>query len=355
MAGKDFNIASPKQLGVILFDELGLPSGKKTKTGWSTNAEVLEGLRGKHDIIELILQYRKLTKLNSTYVEGFLKLVREDGRVHTVFKQTETRTGRISSAEPNMQNIPVRTELGRGMRKFFTAKSGHVLLDADYSQIELRILAHMSGDKNMRDNFLSGMDIHTSTAAQVFNMPPDMVTSEMRRAAKAVNFGIIYGIGAYSLSNDIGATVKQADNYINNYLDGFPAVRRFMDDTVSEAVKNGYAVTMLGRRRNIPELSAANKNIQAFGKRAAMNAPIQGTAADIIKIAMVKVYKRLKAECPSAKLILQVHDELIVEAPESAAESAALILGEEMRNAVKLDVPLAADVSVGKTWFEAKE
>ncbi|MCL2055140.1 MAG: DNA polymerase I [Oscillospiraceae bacterium] len=354
MAGHDFNIASPKQLGVVLFEELGLPSGKKTKTGWSTNAEVLEGLKSKHDIIELILQYRKLTKLNSTYVEGFLKLISEDGRVHTVFKQTETKTGRISSAEPNMQNIPVRTELGRSMRKFFTAKKGCILLDADYSQIELRILAHMSGDNNMQNNFHSGMDIHASTAAQVFKMPPDMVTSEMRRAAKAVNFGIIYGIGAFSLSSDIGVTVKQADSYIKNYLDGYPGVKKFMDETIAQASKTGYAVTMLGRRRNIPELSSSNKNIQAFGKRAAMNAPIQGTAADIIKIAMVKVYRRLKEECPNAKLILQVHDELIIEAPAADTQKAALILGEEMRNAVALDVPLAADVSSGGTWYEAK-
>ena len=354
MAGHEFNIGSPKQLGVVLFEEMGLPTGKKTKTGYSTNADVLENLRDKHEIVDLILQYRQLSKLNSTYVEGLLKVVAEDGRVHSLFKQTETRTGRISSAEPNVQNIPVRTELGRNMRKFFVADEGYTLLDADYSQIELRILAHMSGDKNMQEGFRGGMDIHTSTAAQVFDMPADMVTSEMRRAAKAVNFGIVYGIGAFSLSKDIDVTVAEADRYIKNYLAKYPGVSRFMDETVSNAKEKGYAVTMFGRRRPIPELKNSNKNVQAFGKRAAMNAPVQGTAADIIKIAMIKVYKRLKAENLEARLILQVHDELIIEVTEKDAERAAAVLGEEMRGAATLDVPLTADVSKGKTWYEAK-
>lgn len=354
MAGHEFNIGSPKQLGVVLFEEMGLPAGKKTKTGYSTNAEVLENLRNKHEIVDLILQYRQLSKLNSTYVEGLLKVVAEDGRVHSLFKQTETRTGRISSAEPNVQNIPVRTELGRNMRKFFVAEEGKMLLDADYSQIELRILAHMSGDKNMQEGFANGMDIHTSTAAQVFDMPADMITSEMRRAAKAVNFGIVYGIGAFSLSKDIDVTVAEADRYIKNYLAKYPNVSRFMEKTVEDAKAKGYAETMYGRRRTIPELKNSNKNIQAFGKRAAMNAPIQGTAADIIKIAMIKVYRRLAAENLEARLILQVHDELIIEVSEKDAERAAAVLGEEMRGAAKLDVPLTADVSQGKTWYDAK-
>lgn len=352
-AGHEFNILSPKQLGEVLFGELGLPSGRKTKTGYSTNAEVLEKLIDKHPIVPLVLKYRQLSKLASTYVDGLLKTVSEDGRIHTVFCQTETRTGRISSSEPNMQNIPIRTELGRSMRKFFTAPEGRLLLDADYSQIELRILAHMCGDKNMQMAFQSGEDIHTMTAAQVFNMPPMLITSEMRTAAKAVNFGIIYGIGAFSLSKDINVTVAQADRYIKSYLERYPGVRRFMDETVENAVRDGYVTTMLGRRRYIPELAASNKNIQAFGKRAAMNAPIQGTAADIIKIAMVRVYERLCAEKLDARLVLQVHDELIVEAGSECAERAAAILGEEMRGAYSLSVPLAADVNAGRTWADS--
>ncbi len=355
MAGHQFNIGSPKQLGTVLFEEMGLPAGKKTKTGYSTNAEVLEGLRDRAPIVDLVLSYRQLSKLNSTYVEGLLKAVSPDGRVHSVFRQTETRTGRISSTEPNVQNIPVRTELGRNMRKFFTAADNYTLLDADYSQIELRILAHISGDKNMCRAFNEGEDIHAATAAQVFNMPKELVTSEMRRAAKAVNFGIVYGIGAFSLSKDIGVSVAQADRYIKNYLDNFSGVRDFMAKTVEDAKKKGYAETMYGRRRLIPELSASNKNVQAFGKRAAMNAPIQGTAADIIKIAMVKVYKRLKAEKLDARLILQVHDELIIEASEKDKERAAKILHEEMTGAAKLSVPLPADVEEGRSWYEAKK
>lgn len=351
-AGKQFNISSPKQLGVILFEEMGLPSGKKTKTGYSTGAEVLEELRDKDPIIDMILTYRQYTKLRSTYVEGLLKAVAADGRIHSVFRQTETRTGRISSTEPNLQNIPVRTELGRNMRKFFVSESGRVLIDADYSQIELRILAHLSGDKNMQAIFNGGGDIHTSTAAQVFGMPEDMVTPEMRRAAKAVNFGIVYGISAFSLSKDIDVSVAKADRYIKSYLSNFSGVAAFMDKAVADATEKGYSETIFGRRRYIPELAAKNKNIQSFGKRAAMNAPVQGAAADIIKIAMVKVWRRLRDEKLDARLILQIHDELIIEASEKDAARAAEVLGEEMRNAVKLDVPLTADVETGKSWFE---
>ena len=351
-AGREFNILSPKQLGEVLFDELGLPSGKKTKTGHSTNAEVLEELRDRHPIIELVLLYRQYTKLRSTYVEGLLKAVGEDGRIHSSFKQTETRTGRISSTEPNLQNIPVRTELGRNMRKFFISGEGMTLADADYSQIELRILAHLSGDKNMQAAFTSGKDIHTSTAAQVFGMPEEMVSPEMRRAAKAVNFGIVYGISAFSLSKDIGVTVAQADRYIKSYLKNFAKVSEFMDKTVADATEKGYSETMFGRRRYIPELAAKNKNVQSFGKRAAMNAPVQGAAADIIKMAMVRVYKRLKAEGLDAHLILQIHDELIIEASEKDIARTAEVLGEEMRSAVTLDIPLIADVQTGKSWYE---
>lgn len=354
MAGHEFNISSPKQLGTVLFEELGLPHKKKTKTGYSTGAEILEELADKHEIVSEILQYRKLTKLSSTYVDGLLKEVREDGRVHSSFKQTETRTGRISSTEPNMQNIPVRTELGRSMRKFFVAKDGYTLLDADYSQIELRILAAMSGDENMRNNFLSGKDVHTATAARVFGLPEEMITPEMRRSAKAVNFGIVYGIGAFSLSKDIDVSVAEADRYIKNYFATYPNIKAFMDNAVESAEKTGYAVTAFGRRRYIPELKNSNKNIQAFGKRAAMNAPIQGTAADVIKIAMVRVYKRLKEEKLDARLILQVHDELIIEASEKDKDAAAKILSEEMLGAADFSVPMQADVNCGRTWYDAK-
>ena len=354
LAGKEFNILSPKQLGVILFEELGLPAGKKTKTGWSTNAEVLDGLRGKHPIVEAVLQYRQLTKLNSTYVEGLLKAVAPDGRIHTCYRQTETRTGRISSTEPNLQNIPVRTALGREMRKFFTAAENCVLLDADYSQIELRLVAHLCGDDNMRRTFAENRDIHRTTAAQVFNMPEDMVTKEMRSAAKAVNFGILYGIGAFSLSKDIGVSVAKADRYIKDYLHSFPNVEKFMNDTVANAKETGYVTTLFGRKRYVPELKASNKNMQAAGRRIAMNTPVQGTAADIIKAAMVRVYRRLKAEVPEAKLILQIHDELIVEAPEAVSAAASEILHTEMEQACQLSVPLTADVQKGKSWYDAK-
>lgn len=354
LAGHEFNISSPKQLGVVLFEELSLPSGKKTKSGYSTSAEILEGLANHHPIINLILEYRTLTKLKSTYVDGLLDVVCPDGRVRSEFKQTETRTGRISSANPNMQNIPVRKELGREMRRFFIAREGAYLLDADYSQIELRVLAAMCKDENMTATFLSGTDIHTRTASQVFGVPEDFVDHDMRRAAKAVNFGIVYGIGAFSLSKDINVSVAEADRYIKSYLANFPGVDKFMRETVDFAVKNGYVTTLFGRRRYIPELKNSNKNLQAFGKRAAMNAPVQGTAADIIKIAMVKVYRRLKEEKLNARLILQVHDELIVEADKDCAQRAAEILEAEMINAVSLTVPLIAEVNTGESWYDAK-
>ena len=315
---------------------------------------MLEEIYDKHPIVPMIIEYRTLSKLSSTYVDGLLKQVHSDGRVHSVFKQTETRTGRISSTEPNMQNIPVRKELGREMRKFFTARDGCLLVDADYSQIELRVLASVCGDENMQEAFLSGKDIHTSTAAQVFGLPEDFVDSSMRSAAKAVNFGIIYGIGAFSLSKDIGVSVAEAKMYIKNYLDNFSKVSEFMDKTVEDARKNGYVTTIFGRRRYIPELSASNKVVQAFGKRAAMNAPIQGAAADIIKLAMVKVYRRLKEEMPEAQLILQVHDELILEVPEAQAAAAEKLLKEEMESAVTLAVPMTVDAHSGKSWYDAK-
>ncbi len=353
-AGHEFNISSPKQLGVVLFEEMGLPSKKKTKSGYSTNAEVLEELRSFCPIVDNVLKYRQYTKLNSTYVTGLLEKVAEDGRIHTSFKQTETRTGRISSTEPNLQNIPVRTELGAEMRKFFVADSGKVLIDADYSQIELRVMAHLCGDKNMISAFTSGEDIHTSTAAQVFDMPAIMVTSEMRSAAKAVNFGIIYGMGPFSLSKDIGTSVAQAKKYISDYLAKYPKVQQFMDDTVDNAMKTGIVTTMFGRKRLIPELLSSNKMLQAAGKRIAMNTPVQGTAADLIKIAMINVYHRLKAEKLNAELILQVHDELIIEADISCADRCAELLKEEMLNVCEMKAPLAVDVHTGGSWYDAK-
>lgn len=354
LAGEQFNINSPKQLGEILFVRLGLPARKKTKTGYSTNADVLDSLKDKHPIIPMILEYRKLTKLKSTYVEGLLKVVGPDGRIHTRFNQIETRTGRISSLEPNLQNIPIRTELGSRLRAFFLARENWVLVDADYSQIELRVLAHIAQDKNMIDAFQNGEDIHTNTAAQVFGLPPLYVTPLMRSRAKAVNFGIVYGIGAYSLSQDIGVSVAEADEYIRNYLRTFSGVKRYMDDTVAFAQEHGYVQTLMGRRRYIPEVTASNKVTQAFGKRVAMNTPIQGTAADIIKIAMIRVYERLAAEGLQAKLILQVHDELIVEAPPQEVEKVKTLLIQEMENAAQLSVSLDTDVSVGENWLAAK-
>jgi len=351
--GYEFNINSPKQLGVALFEDLQLPCKKKTKTGYSTNAEVLEGLINAHPVISYILEYRTLTKLKSTYCEGLLKVIAEDGRIHTSFNQVETRTGRISSLEPNLQNIPIRTELGREMRKFFVAGQGNTLVDADYSQIELRVLADLANDENMINAFNNGEDIHTITASQVFNLPVEMITKQLRSRAKAVNFGIVYGIGAFSLAKDIGVTRKEAQEYIENYLATYSGVAKYMDHMIELAKERGYSETLFNRRRYLPELSSSNHMLRAFGERVARNMPIQGTAADIIKIAMVKVDDRLEKEQMKSKLILQVHDELIVEAPENEAEKALKIVTEEMENACQMKVKLRADGAIGKTWYEA--
>ncbi len=356
LAGCEFNVNSPKQLGEVLFseDKLNLPHQKKTKSGYSTNAEVLEFLKDKHPIIPEILEYRTLSKLKSTYCDGLLKVIDNDGRIHSTLNQTETRTGRISSTEPNLQNIPVRTELGRELRRFFNAKDDFVLVDADYSQIELRVLASMAEDEIMKKAFIENLDIHTATASQVFGVPMEEVSSDDRRKAKAVNFGIVYGIGAFSLSNDIGTTVGEADRYIKGYLANYSGVAAFMEKCKSDAKNKGYAETVFGRRRYLPELTSSNANLRNFGERVAMNMPIQGTAADIIKIAMIKVWERLKKEVPEAHLIMQVHDELLIEAPENKQEEVSLLLKQEMENAVTMSVPFIADVNCGKTWYDAK-
>lgn len=352
--GYEFNLNSPKQLGEALFEKLMLPASKKTKNGYSTNAEVLEGLRHDHPVVEMVLEYRTLSKLKSTYCDGLVKVAGSDGRIHTKFNQVETRTGRISSLEPNLQNIPVRSELGRELRKFFRAKDGAVLIDADYSQIELRVLADLADDKNMIDAFNGNLDIHTITASQVFNLPVEMMTPTMRSRAKAVNFGIVYGIGAFSLAKDIGVTRKEADEYINGYLNHYQGVRDYMDKMIETAKANGFAQTVFGRRRYLPELASSSHMLRSFGERVARNMPIQGTAADIIKIAMVKVDKRLCDEKMKSKLILQVHDELIVEAPIAEAQKALDIVVEEMENACKMKVKLSSDGHIGKTWYDAK-
>lgn len=351
--GYEFNINSPKQLGVALFEELKLPCKKKTKTGYSTNAEVLEGLVGEHPAISQILEYRSLSKLKSTYCDGLLKVIADDGRIHTRFNQVETRTGRISSLEPNLQNIPIRTELGSQMRKFFIAGEGKKLVDADYSQIELRVLSDLSNDKNMIDAFNSGEDIHTITASQVFNLPVQMVTPQMRSRAKAVNFGIVYGIGAFSLAKDIGVSNKEAKQYIENYLAHYSGVDDYMKKMIDLAKDKGFSETLFHRKRYLPELASSNHMMRAFGERVARNMPIQGTAADIIKIAMVKVDDRLAKENMKSRLILQVHDELIVESPENEAQRALEIVCEEMENACKMKVLLRADGKIGNTWFDA--
>ena len=354
-AGEEFNINSPKQLGEILFTKLGLPAGKKTKTGYSTNADILEKLRPYHPIIEDILYYRQVAKLKSTYVEGLLKVADENGRIHSSFNQTGTVTGRLSSSEPNLQNIPIRTELGRELRKFFVPKSSdYVLVDADYSQIELRLLAAISGDEAMISAFRSGEDIHTSTAMAVFGVTKDEVTAELRKRAKAVNFGIVYGIGDFSLSQDLGITKKQAKQYIDSYLAGYPLVDKYLKDIIKTAYDNGYVSTLFGRRRYIPELQGQNKMLKSFGERVAMNSPIQGSAADIIKIAMVNVNKALRENGIDARLILQVHDELIIEAHKDCCEKAAEILQQCMEKAIQIDVPLVAEANVGNTWFDSK-
>ena len=353
LAGETFNINSTQQLGHILFDKLGLPPVKKTKTGYSTNAEVLEKLRPQHEIIGHILEFRQLSKLNSTYVEGLGKVIAPDGRIHTSFQNTVTATGRLSSTEPNLQNIPVRTPLGAEMRKMFTAGPGNVLVDADYSQIELRLLAHMSGDSEMIAAFNTGVDIHTVTASQVFGVTPEDVTPDMRRAAKAVNFGIVYGISAFSLSEDIHVTVAQAKEYMEKYFAHYSGVRAYMDRVVAEGREHGYVSTMYGRRRWLPELKSSNFNTRSFGERVALNMPIQGTAADIIKLAMLRVDKALRAEKLQARLVLQVHDELIVECPEGEAETVRVLLTREMEGAATLAVPLTADAKIGRTWADA--
>ena len=352
--GFEFNLNSPKQLGQALFEELKLPAKKKTKTGYSTNAEVLEELSYDFPVVKDILRYRTLAKLKSTYCDGLLKVIEPDGRIRSTFNQVETRTGRISSLNPNLQNIPVRTPEGAEIRKFFVADEGKVLVDADYSQIELRVLAHLSGDENMIEAFNSGTDIHAVTASQVFNMPLEMVTPLMRSRAKAVNFGIVYGIGAFSLSKDIGVSIKEADSYIKGYLHHYSGIDDYMKKTVEKSTECGFAETMFRRRRYLPELAASNKITKSFGERVARNMPIQGTAADIIKLAMIRVFDRLSAEFPSAKLIMQVHDELIIECEEDDAEAVSALLKEEMESVVSLSVKLVADVHCGKTWYEAK-
>ena len=354
MAGEEFNINSPKQLGEILFGKLGLPHGKKTKTGWSTNADVLEKLRYEAPIVGAVLEYRQYAKLKSTYAEGLLKAMDPDGRIRTRFQMTVTATGRLSSTEPNLQNIPTRTDLGSEIRRMFIPAEGCVLVDADYSQIELRLLAHISGDAAMQAAFTTGADIHTATAAQVFHVAPGDVTHEMRRRAKAVNFGIVYGISAFSLSQDIGVTVAEAKAYMEAYFATFPGVRKYMDDVVAKAKEQGYVETLFHRRRELPEIRSSNFNMRSFGERVALNMPIQGTAADIMKLAMVAVEKRLKRELPEAKLVLQVHDELIVECPEPQAEAAAKLLEEEMEQVAHLSVPLTAEAHWGRNWLEAK-
>ena len=353
-AGHEFNIQSSKQLGVVLFEELGLPYKKKTKTGYSTSAEVLESLAGYHPMIADVLEYRQLTKLKSTYVDGLLKVIAPDGRIHSHFQQTVTATGRLSSVDPNLQNIPVRTELGRELRRMFVAEQGRVLVDADYSQIELRVLAHVADDDAMIEAFRGGQDIHATTASKVYGVPVEEVTPQMRSSCKAVNFGIVYGISDFSLAQDIGVTRKEAAAFIQSYLDTYPGVHHYMESIKQSARETGYVETLFGRRRALPELNSKNFNLRSFGERAAMNTPIQGTAADIIKIAMLRVRDRLKAEGFEARLILQVHDELILEAPEHEAERAAALLREEMEHAAELRVPLVAEAKIGHSWYETK-
>lgn len=354
LAGEQFNINSSKQLGHILFDKLYLPPVSKTKSGYSTNIEVLEKLVGKHPIIEDIINYRQLTKLKSTYADGLLKEIRSDGRIHTKFHMTVTATGRLSSTEPNLQNIPVRTRLGEEFRKMFIAPPGCLLVDADYSQIELRLLAHISGDSTMLDYFAKGMDIHRATASQVFGVEPEEVTSVQRSRAKAVNFGIVYGISDFSLAQDIKVSRSEAKQYIESYLDTFSGVRKYMGDIVAQAKADGYVSTIFGRRRYLPELSSKNFNLRSFAERVALNMPIQGTAADIMKLAMINVSRRFREAGMESRLILQIHDELIAQCPESEAEKARSILTEEMENVVQLSVRLLAEAKAGASWYDAK-
>ena len=351
--GYEFNVNSPKQLGEALFDKLGLPPRKKTARGYSTDAETLESLRAYSPAVDDILKYRTYSKLLSTYVEGLLKALGPDGRIHSTFIQTEARTGRISSTEPNLQNIPIRTELGSRLRGYFVAAPGETLVDADYSQIELRILAHITGDEAMQQAFLSGADIHRATAAKIYHIPESDVTHELRTSAKAINFGIMYGKGAFSLGKDLGISVKEADTFLKTYLNTFPKVDGYMQNCIEHAKEKGYVETLFGRRRPLPELASSNFQVRSSGERMARNTPIQGTAADIIKLAMVHVWQRLRDEKLQARLLLQVHDELIVEAPENEVEQVKRILKEEMEQVVSYSVPLTAEVGTGKTWLEA--
>ena len=353
-AEEPFNINSTKQLGELLFEKLGLPPVKKTKTGYSTNADVLEKLRSKHPIIPAIMDYRMLTKLKSTYADGLMKAIDGDGRIRTTFQNLVTATGRLSSTEPNLQNIPVRTDLGAEIRKMFIPKDGYVLVDADYSQIELRVLAHIAKDETMQAAFASGMDIHTVTASQVFGVATEAVTPLQRRHAKAVNFGIVYGISEFSLAEDIGVSRFEAKNYIDSYLANYHGVREYMKRVVEDARKAGYTKTMYDRRRYIPELTSSNYNIRQGAERIALNTPIQGTAADLIKMAMIRVDQALSEQYPKARLLLQVHDELIVECPEEDAEQVAALVSQQMQQVAQLSVPLLAEAKWAKSWYEAK-
>ena len=355
LSEEEFNINSPKQLGKILFEKLDLPVIKKTKTGYSTNAEVLDELFDKHPIIEKVTYYRQLTKLYSTYIEGLKSVIDEDGKIHSSFNQAVTTTGRLSSTEPNLQNIPIKYEMGKAIRKVFVPDSEEqVILSADYSQIELRVLAHIGNDESLIDAFLNHSDIHTKTASEVFNVPLDEVTSTQRSNAKAVNFGIVYGIGDFSLAKDLKISRKEAKNYIEMYFDRYPGVKKYMDDIINQAKENLYVTTVMNRRRLIPEIKASNKMVRSFGERLAMNTPIQGSAADIIKLAMVNVYNEIKKKNLKSKLILQVHDELILNVYKDELEEVKLIVKKEMENVLQLRVPLEVDMSVGENWYEAK-
>jgi DNA polymerase-1 len=351
-AGGEFNINSTRALGTVLFEQLGLPPVKKTKTGYSTNIDVLEKLRNRHPIVQNVIDYRTLTKLNSTYAEGLLKVIAPDGRIHTTFQNTVTATGRLSSTDPNLQNIPVRTELGSELRRMFVPRPGWVLVDADYSQIELRVLAHIADDKLMQQAFLDGEDIHRATAAQVFGVSPIEVTSEMRRHAKAVNFGIVYGISEFSLAEDIGVSFGEAKAYIASYLDKYQGVQRYMKEIVQTAREQGYVTTLMGRRRYLPDLHSKNFNVRSGAERIALNTPIQGTAADIIKLAMLRVRDALSGM--QARLVLQIHDELIVECPQEEAEQVKHIVTEAMEGVMQLAVPLEAEAKIGESWYAAK-
>jgi DNA polymerase-1 len=354
LVGETFNINSPKQLGVILFEKLRLPFGKKTKTGYSTSADILEKLQSEHPVVKMILEYRQLTKLKSTYADGLASYIQEDGRIHGKFNQTITATGRISSTDPNLQNIPIRMELGRQIRKVFIPEEDYVFLDADYSQIELRVLAHMSGDERLIEAYKQAKDIHRITASLVFHTPFEEVTNQQRSNAKAVNFGIVYGISSFGLGQDLNISRKEAERFIEKYFETYPKIKSYLDGAVAEAKEKGYSTTMFGRRRPIPELSSSNFMQRSFGERIAMNSPIQGTAADIIKIAMIQVNEELKKRNLRSRLLLQIHDELLVETHKDEIAEVSQIMVEKMQNAAQLSVPLEAEVKQGKNWYEAK-